>query len=89
MHEKVYYVLYIPSNNAGKNIIDKSFNILDSDPVRSRVEGPLAFSRYPGQANFPYISLENSTNRFYTKHRLGSAGTKRAITPSRATRFRR
>ena len=71
-------VLYIPSmNNAGKNIINKSFNILDSDPVRSRVEGSPAFSRYPGRANFAYISLENSSNRFYEKHRLGSAGTKR------------
>ena len=76
MHESL--LLYILSNNAGKNIITKSFNILDSDLVRSRVEGSPAFSRYPGQANFPYISLENSSNRFYAKHGLGSAGTRRA-----------
>ena len=56
MHESL--LLYIPSNNAGKNIITKSFNILDSDPVRSRVEWSPAFSRYPERANFPYISLE-------------------------------
>ena len=76
IHESL--LLYIPSNDAGKNIISKSFNILNSDPVRSRVEGSPAFSRYPARANFPYISLENSSNRFYTKHRLGSAGTRRA-----------
>ena len=73
----VSLILYIPSNNAGKNISTKTFNILDSEPVRSRVEGSSAFSRYPGRANFPYISMENSSNRFYAKHRLGSAGTKR------------
>ena len=76
MHESL--LLYIPSNNASKNRITKSFNILDSDPVRSRVEGSPAFSRYPGRANFPHISLENSSNRFCAKHRLGSAGTRRA-----------
>ena len=76
MHESL--LLYIPSNNASKNIITKSFNILDSDPIRSRVEGHPTFSRYPGRANFPYISLENSSNRFCAKHRLGSAGTTRA-----------
>ena len=61
-HAQKSLLLYIPSNNVGKNIINKSFNILDSDPIRSRVEGSPAFSRYPGQANFPYISLENSSN---------------------------
>ena len=76
MHESL--LLYIPSNNAGKKIITKSFNILDSDLVRSRVEGSPAFSRYPGRANVPYISLENSSNRFYAKHRFGLAGTRRA-----------
>ena len=76
MHESL--LLYIPSNNASKNIITKSFNILDSDPIRSRVEGHPTFSRYPGRANFPYISLENSSNRFCAKHRLVSAGTTRA-----------
>ena len=76
MHESL--LLYIPSNNTSKNIITKSFNILDSDPVRSRIEGSPAFSRYPGRANFPHISLENSSNRFCAKHRLGSAGTRRA-----------
>ena len=76
MHESL--LLYIPSTNAGKNIISKSFNILDSDLVRSRVERSSAFSRYPGQASLPYIFLENSSNRFYAKHRLGSAGTRRA-----------
>ena len=82
MHESL--LLYIPSNDVGKNIITKSFNILDSDLVRSRVEGSPAFLRYPGRANFnfPYISLENSSNRFYAKHglncRLGSAGTRKA-----------
>ena len=60
-HARKSIVLYIPTNGAGKNIITKSFNILDSDPVRSRVEGSPAFSRYPGRANFPYISLENSS----------------------------
>ena len=75
----VSLLLYISSNNAGKNTISKTFNILDSDPVRSRVEGSPAFSRYPGRTNFPYISLENSSNRFYAKHRLGSAETRRAI----------
>ena len=69
--------LYIPSNNTGKNIIINTFNILDSDPVRSWVEGSPAFSRYPGRAYFPYISLENSLNHFFAKHRLGLAGTKR------------
>ena len=79
-HARKSLLLYIPSQNAGKNIINKSFNMLDSwsDPVRSRVEGSPAFSRYPGRANFPYNSLENSSNRFYAKHRLGSAGTRRA-----------
>ena len=77
MSMHVNLLLYIPSNNTGKNIITETFNILDSDPVRSRVEGSPAFSRYPGRANFPYISLENSSNRFYAKYRLGSAGTKR------------
>ena len=76
MHKSL--LLYIPSNNASKNRITKSFNILDSDPVRSRVEGSPVFSRYPGRANFPHISLENSSNRFCAKHRLGSAGTRRA-----------
>ena len=80
MHESL--LLYIPSNNAGKNIITKHFNILDSDPVRSRVEGSPAFLRYPGRANFPYTSLENSSNRFYAKHRLGSAGTRRVTRPA-------
>ena len=76
MHESL--LLYIPSNNAGKNVTTKTFNNLDSDPARSRMEGSPAFSRYPGRANFPYISLENSSNRFYAKHRLSSAGTRRA-----------
>ena len=43
-------------NNGGKNIITKTFNIL---------EGSLAYSRYPVRANFPYISLENSSNRYF------------------------
>ena len=74
----VSLLLDIPSNNAGKNVTTKSFSILDSDPVRSRVEGSPASSRYPGRASFPYISLKNSSNRLYAKHRLGSAGTRRA-----------
>ena len=76
MHESL--LLYISSSDAGKSIITKSFNILDSEPVKSRVEGSPAFSRYPGRANFSYISLENSSNRFYAKHRLSSTGTRRA-----------
>ena len=74
----VNLLLYIPSNNAGKMIITKTFSVFDSDPVRSRVEGSPASSRYPGRVNFLYISLENSSNRLYAKHRLGSARTRRA-----------
>ena len=40
-------------NNAGKNIFTKTFNILDSDHLSSRVEGSPAYSRYPGRVNFP------------------------------------
>ena len=85
MHESL--LLCIPSNDAIKNIITKSFNILDSDPVRSRVEGSPAFSRYPGRADFPYISLENSSNRFYVTHKPGLAGTRRATRLARPLAF--
>ena len=50
-------LLYIPSNNAGKNIITKTFSTSDSDPVRFRVEGSPASSK-----------LENSSNCFNVKH---------------------
>ena len=50
-------LLYIPSNNAGKNIITKTFSTSYSDPVRFRVEGSPASSK-----------LENSSNCFNVKH---------------------
>ena len=43
----VYLLLYIHSNNAGKNIITKTFSTLDSDPVRSRVEGVTRLLKIP------------------------------------------
>ena len=35
----VNLLLYILSNNAGKNTINKTLNIIDSDTITSRVEG--------------------------------------------------
>ena len=39
----------------------------------SRVEGSLAYSSYPGRANFSYISLQNLANRLHEKQKVGSA----------------
>ena len=41
----------------------------------SRVEGSLAYSSYPGRANFSYISLQNLANRLHEKQKVGSAGS--------------
>ena len=45
-------ILYIPSNNAAKNIITKTFSILDLDPVRSRVEESPASQDTLGEPTF-------------------------------------
>ena len=40
----------------------------------SPVEGSLAHPRYPGRANFSYISLQNLANRLHEKQKVGSSG---------------
>ena len=89
-HARKSLLLYIPSNNAAKNIINKSFNILDSDPVRSRVEGSPAFSRYPGEPTFLTFNFFGKlVESFLCKTQTWLGWNKKGHPPSRATRFRR
>ena len=63
--------------NDGKNIITKTFNILYSGPPQIPGGRVTHLLKIPWASQLSLHFLENSSKRFYAKHRLGSAGTRR------------
>ena len=85
MHVSLLHVLYIPSNNAGKNIITKTFNSLDSASV-----WPICVEKFtldePTFLTFLWKTRQTISMRNTNVARLE---LDESHLPSRVTRFRR